>query len=88
MQAIDLTSEFLPGVILMDIGMPKLNGYETTQRIRDLDCGKDVKIVALTGWSQTEDIEKSKAAGCTAHLAKPVDFAALDRLLGSWSTPA
>jgi PAS domain S-box-containing protein len=88
LQAIEIAPEFLPQVILMDIGMPNLNGYETTRRIREMDCGRDAKIVALTGWSQAEDLAQSKEAGCTAHLVKPVDFAALDRLLASWPESA
>ena len=83
LEAIELTATFLPSVILMDIGMPNLDGYEATQRIRAMECGKTVTIVALTGWNQAEDIRRSKAAGCTAHLVKPVDFAALDRLLAN-----
>jgi CheY-like chemotaxis protein len=88
LRAIDITMEFFPQVILMDVGMPRMNGYETTRRIRELTCGKDVKIVALTGWSQSEDIVESQQAGCTTHMVKPVDFAALDRLLASWSAAA
>jgi PAS domain S-box-containing protein len=84
-QAIDLTPEFRPNIILMDIGMPKLDGYATTRRIRELESGKDVTIVALTGWSQAEDFQQSKAAGCSAHMTKPVDFAALDRLIAGTS---
>jgi CheY-like chemotaxis protein len=83
LEAIELTATFLPSVILMDIGMPHLNGYEATQRIRQMECGKTVMIVALTGWNQAEDIQRSKAAGCTTHMVKPVDFAALDRLLAN-----
>jgi PAS domain S-box-containing protein len=81
LQAIGITSEFLPQVILMDIGMPKLNGYETTRRIRGLPCGEDVLIIALTGWGQPEDVRKSTDAGCSAHMVKPVDFTELERLL-------
>jgi CheY-like chemotaxis protein len=83
LEAIELTTKFLPSVILMDIGMPNLDGFEATQRIREMECGKAVTIVALTGWNQAEDIRRSKAAGCTTHMVKPVDFAALDRLLAN-----
>jgi CheY-like chemotaxis protein len=85
LQAIDVAAEFLPKVILMDIGMPKLNGYETTRRLRQLPFGKDALIVALTGWGQEDHMRRSAEAGCSAHLVKPVDFAELERLLARWS---
>jgi CheY-like chemotaxis protein len=81
LQAIEITPDFLPNVILMDIGMPKLNGYDTTRQIRTLPSGKDVMIIALTGWGQPEDLRQSTEAGCSAHLVKPIDLAELERLL-------
>ena len=83
LEAVLKAGELLPEVILMDVGMPKLNGYEATKRIRETDSGRAMFIVALTGWGQPSDIAKSLEAGCSAHLVKPVDFAALDRLLAS-----
>jgi signal transduction histidine kinase/ActR/RegA family two-component response regulator len=83
LQAIDMTPDFQPNVILMDIGMPKLNGYDTTRHIRTLPSGRDVMIIALTGWGQPEDLRQSTEAGCSAHLVKPVDFAELERLLAA-----
>ena len=80
-EAVDSVPEFRPDIILMDVGMPRLNGHDATRRIRELPGGKDIFIIALTGWGQPEDVQKSAAAGCSAHLVKPVDFAALDRLL-------
>jgi CheY-like chemotaxis protein len=80
-QALAVTADFEPEVILMDVGMPKLDGYEATRRIRQLPAGKDAYIVALTGWSRSSDLQRSSDAGCSAHLVKPVDFAALERLL-------
>jgi signal transduction histidine kinase len=79
--AIEVGEAFQPHLILMDVGMPRLNGYEATTRIRQRPWGKDIEIIALTGWGNTNDIDRSRAAGCTAHLVKPVDFAALDELL-------
>ncbi len=81
LEAIEVAEKFLPDIILMDVGMPRLNGYETTRRIRQTPWGQQPKIVALTGWGQAEDVRKSVEAGCSAHLIKPVDFAALERLL-------
>jgi CheY-like chemotaxis protein len=82
-EAIRLASEFNPEVILMDVGMPKLNGYDATRQIRELPQGRNIYIVALTGWGQASDIASSFEAGCSAHLVKPVDFAALDELLAA-----
>jgi CheY-like chemotaxis protein len=87
LQAIEIAADFLPKVILMDIGMPKLNGYDTTRRIRELPCGKNVTIIALTGWGQPEDVRLSAEAGCTAHLMKPVELAKLERLLAEAVSP-
>jgi PAS domain S-box-containing protein len=81
LEAVAVAEEFRPDVILMDVGMPKLNGYEATRRIRESSFGKDIFIIALTGWGQAEDIARSIDAGCSAHLVKPVDFVELEQLL-------
>jgi CheY-like chemotaxis protein len=83
LEAIAAAEEFRPDVILMDVGMPKLNGYEATRRIREQPYGKDIMIVALTGWGNASDVAQSIHAGCSAHLVKPVDFAELERLLAT-----
>ncbi|HET8875358.1 MAG TPA: chemotaxis protein CheB [Casimicrobiaceae bacterium] len=72
---------FRPGVILLDIGMPKMNGYDVARRIRAASWGRDIVLIALTGWGQPEDREKSREAGFDHHLVKPVDPSALTRLL-------
>jgi PAS domain S-box-containing protein len=82
-EAIELVPNFRPHVVLMDIGMPNLNGYDATRAIREMACGKDSFIVALTGWGQERDIERSFEAGCSAHLVKPVDLAALEEMIDS-----
>ncbi len=79
--AVELAGQFRPQVILMDIGMPKLNGYEATRRIREQPWGRDMAIVALTGWGQDPDRARSKEAGCDHHLVKPVDLPDLEKLL-------
>jgi PAS domain S-box-containing protein len=81
LHAIEVASEFLPQVVLMDIGMPHLDGHETARRLRKLPCGRDITIIALTGWGQPDDVQRSIDAGCSAHLVKPVDIAELERLL-------
>jgi PAS domain S-box-containing protein len=80
-EAVEKAEEFLPKAILMDLGMPKLNGYEATQRIRDQPWGRDMLIVAMTGWGQEADRTQSHEAGCDGHLVKPVNLSNLESLL-------
>jgi PAS domain S-box-containing protein len=79
--AIDVAAEFRPDVILMDIGMPKLNGFETARRIREQPWGQKIVLAALTGWGQDEDRRRSKEAGFDYHFVKPVEPATLKKLL-------
>ena len=79
--AVEVAGEFRPEVILMDVGMPKLNGLEATRRIRAQAWGRDMTIIALTGWGQENDKERSREAGCDGHLVKPVDLPDLEKLL-------
>jgi CheY-like chemotaxis protein len=73
----------------MDIGLPKLNGYEAAQRIRKQPCGKNVVLVALSGYGQEADRRRSADAGFDAHIVKPIDITALSRLLaGAIPSPA
>lgn len=81
LEGVRLAERFRPQVILMDLGMPNLDGYEATRRIREQPWGAEVVIVALTGWGQEEDRVKSKAVGCDAHLVKPVDLPDLEKIL-------
>jgi PAS domain S-box-containing protein len=84
-QAIDAAEEFRPELILMDVGMPQLNGYEAVRRIREQPWGRDAIIIALTGWGQKGDREQSSEAGCDGHLIKPVNFADLENLLADFA---
>lgn len=81
-EAVEAARSFRPRVILMDIGMPTMDGLEATRRIRAEPWGKEVKIVALTGWGQDVDRQRSSEAGADGHLIKPVDNATLMDLLG------
>ncbi len=83
LEAVAGAAAFRPEVILLDIGMPRLNGYDACRRIREQPWGKNVVIVALTGWGQDEDKRRSQEAGFDNHLVKPVEPAALDKLLAS-----
>ena len=81
LEALDVAAAFRPDVMLLDIGMPKLNGYDVCRRIRQQAWGKNIVVIALTGWGQEADKRRSLAAGVDAHLVKPVDLAALKKLL-------
>ncbi len=79
-----IAGAFRPHVVLLDIGMPGRSGYEVAKRIRAELWGKGMLLVALTGWGQEQDRQRSKEAGFDAHLVKPVDHAELSRLLASF----
>jgi CheY-like chemotaxis protein len=83
LEAVEAVAAFRPDVVLLDIGLPKLNGYEVALKVRQQPWGKNVVLVAVTGWGQEEDRQKSRRAGFEAHLVKPVDYAALMELLAS-----
>ncbi len=82
-EAIDSAKQFQPDVILMDVGMPKLNGYDATQQIRKQPWGQKIVILALTGWGQEADRERSRDAQCDGHLVKPVNLSDLSKLLST-----
>lgn len=82
-EAIEKAEVDHPDVILMDLGMPRMNGYEAARHIRQQDWGKKTVLVALSGWGQDVDRQKSKAAGFNHHLVKPADPQELRTLLGS-----
>jgi PAS domain S-box-containing protein len=79
--AVEQAEAFRPQVVLMDVGMPKLNGLDATRRIRGQPRGREMCIIALTGWGQEGDKELSREAGCDGHLVKPVDLKVLHALL-------
>jgi signal transduction histidine kinase/DNA-binding response OmpR family regulator len=81
LEALEVAAVYRPDVILLDIGMPKLDGYETARRIRNAAWGKNVVLVAQTGWGQEEDKRRSQEVGFNLHMVKPVDPAALEKLL-------
>lgn len=80
-EAVRMAHNFRPELILLDLGLPTLNGYEVCQSIRRTSWGKKIFIVALTGWGQEEDRRKSKEAGFNGHLVKPIDHPTLMKLL-------
>jgi len=86
LEAVEAAVSFLPEVVLLDIGLPKMNGYDACRKIREQPSGKRMMLIALTGWGQDEDREKSRAAGFDAHLVKPVDYEGLMELLNDLRT--
>jgi PAS domain S-box-containing protein len=80
-EAIAAAEQFLPEVVLLDLGMPKLDGYGAARHIRQQPWGQSITLIALTGWGQDADKQRTKAAGFDHHLVKPADPAELRRLL-------
>jgi CheY-like chemotaxis protein len=81
LEAMQTATVFQPDIVFLDIGLPKMNGYEVARRIREQPWGGNVALVALTGWGQEEDRRRSSVAGFDHHLTKPVKAVALERLL-------
>ena len=80
-EALNVAATFRPDVMFLDIGMPKLNGYEVCRRLRQEAWGKDMLVIALTGWGQDEDKRLSLEAGFDSHMVKPVLAPDLEKLL-------
>ena len=80
-EAVEVAETFRPELVLLDIGLPKLNGYDVARRIRRQSWGRDTILVALTGWGQDEDKRRAQEAGFNYHFVKPMELAALERLL-------
>jgi signal transduction histidine kinase len=80
-EALEVAAQCKPDVVLLDIGMPKLDGYEVARRIRAEPWGKAAVLIALTGWGQDEDRRRSREVGFDSHLVKPLDPEALSTLL-------
>ena len=83
LEALDIAAVYHPDLILLDIGMPRLNGYETAKRIREQAWGQSVRLVALTGWGQDNDRRKSEEVGFDSHMVKPIAPESLKQLLAS-----
>jgi len=79
--ALDCVDTFKPDVVLLDIGMPGMDGYEVARRIRANPANRHISLIALTGWGQDEDRRRSVAAGFDHHLVKPADIEQLRQLL-------
>ncbi len=80
-QALEVADAFEPEFVLLDLGMPRLDGYETAREMRKRPWGRSARLLALTGWGQEEDKRRALDAGFDHHLTKPVDPAVLQRLM-------
>jgi len=85
LEALDVGRTFLPDVVLMDLGMPNLNGYDAARRLRQEPWGRELFLVATTGWGQDEDRRRTTEAGFDRHLVKPI---AVDSLRDILDAPA
>ena len=81
-EALETVEAFAPDVALLDLGLPKLDGYELATRLRAMPQLRGIRLVALTGYGRSEDRQRTQAAGFDDHLVKPVDLATLTRALG------
>jgi CheY-like chemotaxis protein len=82
-EGLELAFVFAPDLVLLDLGMPGLNGFEIAQRIRRETWGQSLTLIALTGWGQEQDRRRTKDAGFDAHLTKPVSPSELLRVLAT-----
>jgi CheY-like chemotaxis protein len=83
LEALEAAERFRPDLVLLDIGIPKLNGYDACRRIRNEPWGKEMVVVAVTGYGQEADIRNSREAGFDHHFVKPVDYRSLARVLAA-----
>ncbi len=82
-----LANAIAPDLVLLDLGMPGLSGYDVARQLRRSARGAALRLVAMTGWGQPEDFRRTSEAGFDAHLVKPVDAEALVGLIANWSQP-
>jgi CheY-like chemotaxis protein len=83
LEALEIGRAFRPEVVLMDLGMPNLNGYDAARRMRAEPWGRDLALVATTGWGQEDDRRRTAEAGFDRHLVKPIALASLREALDS-----
>jgi len=81
--ALHAAETFQPAIVLLDLGLPGLDGHDVCRRIRAQRWGRAMRVIALTGFSREEARRATAASGFDSHLVKPVDLAALDALLGA-----
>lgn len=79
--ALQRAAAFKPEVVLLDIGLPGMDGYEVAQKMRELPGLRDIRLVAVTGYGRSDDRIRARDAGFDDHLTKPVEYSALERTL-------
>jgi two-component system CheB/CheR fusion protein len=84
-EALEVADAHQPEIVVLDIGLPGINGYEVAERLRAKPQFQKAMLIAVTGYGQDEDRQRSKAAGFDHHLTKPVDPTVLQDLLVSWA---
>jgi len=82
-EAVEKAGPFVPDIVVLDVGMPRLNGYDAARQIRQQEWAKEVVLIAITGWGNQRDKQRAEESGFDFHLVKPVDPAALGDLLDS-----
>ena len=87
-QAISVADEFKPNCVLLDLGLPRMDGYEVARRIRERPYGNDVVLVALTGWAGRDVRTKAAEAGFDYHILKPVNWDEVEKIVRSVARPA
>jgi CheY-like chemotaxis protein len=80
--ALDLAARWLPQIVVLDLGLPEIDGWELARRLRTVDGLGQIRIIALTGYGSERDRERSREAGIDEHLLKPIEIAQLTRCFG------
>ena len=80
-EAMTVVEAFRPNGVVLDIGLPRMNGYDVAREIRRQPWGRQVTLIALTGWGQEQDQQQARDAGFDHHMVKPVDTSALMNVL-------
>ena len=86
--ALRLAGECAPDVILLDIGMPGMNGYEVAKQLRSQPAFADTLLIAVTGYGRASDVKQTESAGFDHHLVKPIDYDKLQSLLAARASRA
>jgi CheY-like chemotaxis protein len=87
-EVLEVADVFNPELLFLDLGMPRMDGFETCRQVREREWGRAAILVALTGWSRQEHRERSREVGFDHHLVKPIDAAVLEGFIAQVQLPA